>query len=74
MEIEMPLEVGAGPGRVWGRLSLARRFALTGGVVMLLCMGALGYWVAERIEEGVTRNTSNATALYFESVIAPLSQ
>jgi signal transduction histidine kinase len=74
MKIEMPLELGAGPGRVWGRLSLAQRFALTGGVVMLLCMGALGYWVAERIEEGVTRNTANATALYVESVIAPLSQ
>jgi hypothetical protein len=57
-----------------GGSSLAERFALTGGFVMLLGMAAIGSWVASRIEEGVTRNTANATALYVESVIAPLSQ
>jgi signal transduction histidine kinase len=60
--------------RFWQRLSLAQRFALTGGIVMLLGMAATGSWVASRIEDGVTRNTANATALYVESVIAPLSQ
>lgn len=59
---------------LWQQLSLAQRFALTGGVVMLLGMAVIGSWVASRIEEGVTRNTANATALYVESVIAPLSQ
>ena len=58
----------------WRQRSLAERFALTGGVVMLLGMAMIGSWVASRIEEGVTRNTANATALYVESVIAPLSQ
>ena len=62
------------PLSLWRRLSLAERFALTGGVVMLLGMAVIGSWVASRIEEGVTRNTANATALYVESVIAPLSQ
>ncbi len=59
--------------RAW-QLSLAQRFALTGGAVMLVGMLALGFWVVAKIEEGVTRNTANATALYVESVIAPLSQ
>jgi signal transduction histidine kinase len=60
--------------QLWQRLSLAERFALTGGVVMLLGMAVIGSWVASRIDDGVTRNTANATALYVESVIAPLSQ
>jgi hypothetical protein len=59
---------------LWRQSSLAERFALTGGVVILLGMAAIGSWVGSRIEEGVTRNTANATALYVESVIAPLSQ
>jgi hypothetical protein len=59
---------------LWRQLSLAQRFALAGGMVMLLGMASIGSWVASRIEEGVTRNTANATALYVESIIAPLSQ
>jgi signal transduction histidine kinase len=60
--------------RSWRCPSLAQGFALTGGAVMLLGMAVTGSWVASRIEEGVTRNTANATALYVESMIAPLSQ
>lgn len=58
----------------WSRLSLARQFALAGGVVMLLSAVAGGMFVSDRIEAVVVRNTANATALYMESVIAPLSQ
>ncbi|WP_299506803.1 histidine kinase [Cypionkella sp.] len=58
----------------WSRLSLARQFALAGGVVMLVSAGFGGYFVANRIEEVVVRNTANATALYMESFIAPLTQ
>jgi hypothetical protein len=74
MKIDTSSRLGSAACRLWQRPSLAERFALTGGVVMLLGMAATGSWVASRIEEGVTRNTANATALYVESVIAPLSQ
>jgi signal transduction histidine kinase len=74
MATDPPSRFASRAGELWRRLSLAERFALTGGVVMLLGMAAIGAWVASRIEEGVTRNTANATALYVESMIAPLSQ
>ncbi len=56
------------------RLSLASRFALAGGIVMLIATLAVGLWVSARIEEAVVRNTANATALYMESFLSPLSQ
>lgn len=37
-------------------------------------MLAVGFWVTHQIEDGVTRNTASATALYMESVLAPLAQ
>ena len=58
----------------WSQLSLAQQFALAGGLVMLLATGVVGFWVSGRIEDVVVRNTANATALYMESFIAPLSQ
>ena len=54
--------------------SLAVQFATAGGVVMLIAMLVVGQWVALRIEEAVVRNWANATALYMESFISPLSQ
>ncbi|MGB5557567.1 MAG: ATP-binding protein [Paracoccaceae bacterium] len=60
--------------RFWRESSLATRFALTGGIVMLIAMLVAGRWVSARIEEGVVRNTANATAQYMESFISPLSQ
>ncbi|MDZ4311075.1 MAG: histidine kinase [Cypionkella sp.] len=65
----LPFEFSA-----WSKLSLARQFALAGGVVMLVSAGLGGYVVSGRIEEVVVRNTANATALYMESFIAPLTQ
>lgn len=58
----------------WSKLSLARQFALAGGVVMLAAAVAGGFFVSNRIEAVVVRNTANATALYMESFIAPLTQ
>lgn len=60
--------------RPWRRRSLASQFALAGGVVMAAATIAAGLWVSARIEDSVVRNTANATALYMESFIAPLSQ
>ena len=34
----------------------------------------VGFWVTARIEETVVRNSANASALFMESFIAPLSQ
>lgn len=63
------------PGRAtFLRLSLASRFALAGGVVLVIAMAAIGTVVTGRIEEAVVRNSANATAIYMESVIAPISQ
>lgn len=58
----------------WEGLSLARQFALAGGVVMLAAVLLVGWFVSGRIEEVVVRNTANATALYMESFVAPLTQ
>ena len=41
---------------------------------MLLATLVVGLWVSSRIEDAVVRNTANATALYMDSFIAPLSQ
>jgi hypothetical protein len=41
---------------------------------MLLATLLVGLWVSNRIEEAVVRNTANATALYMESFLSPLSQ
>jgi len=57
-----------------GRLTLAQRFAAAGGVVMLLAMAAIGWWVSARIERNVIDSTATATALYMDSFIAPLAQ
>ena len=60
--------------RGWAEMSLARQFSLAGGAVMFLATLAVGYFVSGRIEDAVTRNTANATALYMDSFIAPLTQ
>jgi len=58
--------------RGWAGLTLARQFAAAGGAVLLAGMVVIGIWVTRQIEEGVTRNAAAATALYVDSVIAPL--
>ena len=62
------------PRNVWSDLSLAGQFALAGGLIVLLAAIVIALWVSRRIEDAVVRNTANATALYMESFIAPLSQ
>lgn len=55
------------------RLSLATQFALVGGIVLVAGMAIIGLWVTSRIEEAAVRNAASATALYVDSVIAPLT-
>ncbi|MCW2957023.1 MAG: signal transduction histidine kinase [Thermoleophilia bacterium] len=54
--------------------SLARQFILAAAGVLLFGMAAIGFWVSGRIEDTVTHNAAAVTALYVDSVIAPLTQ
>lgn len=56
----------------WNRQSLARQFLLAGGVVSLCAMLLVGALVTTLIEAAVTRNSAATTALYVDSVIAPI--
>ena len=52
--------------------SLAAQFLAVGGVVSLMAMLLVGAAVTSLIERAVTRNAAATTALYVDSVIAPL--
>ncbi len=54
------------------RASLAEQFLAVGGAVSVIAALVAGYVVTSVIERGVTRNAATTTALYVDSVIAPL--
>ena len=56
----------------WDRQSLAWQFFVVGGTVSLLAALIVGAVVSALVERAVTRNAGAATALYVDSVIAPL--
>jgi signal transduction histidine kinase len=56
----------------WNSQSLARQFLRAGGFVAICAMLVVGSFVAGLIENAVTRNSAATTALYVDSVIAPL--
>ncbi|MEZ2131294.1 MULTISPECIES: sensor histidine kinase [unclassified Sinorhizobium] len=56
----------------WNSQSLARQFLIIGGVVSIAAMLMIGAFVTSLIEDAVTRNSAATTALYVDSVIAPL--
>ncbi len=56
----------------WNSLTLAIQFLVAGGAVTIAAAFAVGLIVTNQIEVGVTRNSAAATALYVDSVIAPL--
>ena len=56
----------------WNGLSLALQYGIAGGVVLACAMVAIGLWVTRVIEDGIKSNAASATALYVDSVIAPL--
>lgn len=59
-------------GRRWSELSLALQFLVAGGFGLLAVMLVVGAWVTSQIRDGVMRNSAATTALYVDSVIAPL--
>jgi len=65
---------GLGLGNRWQRMSLATRYAFASGLVLTLAAAIIGSLVTARIEDAVVRNSANATAIYMESMISPISQ
>lgn len=56
----------------WNAQSLARQFFVAGGAVALVAIALVGAFVTNLIEGTVTRNSAAATALYVDSIIAPI--
>jgi signal transduction histidine kinase len=56
----------------WAKLSLAWQFFMVGGLALFAVMLVVGLWVTSQIRDGVIRNSGGSTALYVDSVIAPL--
>lgn len=65
-------QIAYNPRGYWHRLSLAQQYALASAVILIVGMVVMGLWVADKIQSGVTHNTASATALYMDSVIAPV--
>src|ERR1700754_4994155 len=59
---------------LWAKQRLTSQFLIASAAVFLVGMAIVGAWTADRIEAGVTHNTATATALYFESFVAPAVQ
>ncbi|KQV30237.1 histidine kinase [Rhizobium sp. Root1203] len=56
----------------WNARSLASQFFLAGGIVSIAAMLAVGMVVTQLIEDAVIHNSAAATALYVDSVVAPI--
>ena len=59
-------------GYIWSKLSLAQQFALASIIVILPGAIAVGWWVPDRINEAIIRNSAAGTILYMEGLITPL--
>ncbi|EJC78962.1 signal transduction histidine kinase [Rhizobium leguminosarum bv. trifolii WSM2297] len=58
--------------RRWNARSLASQFFVAGGLISIAAMFLVGILVTHLIEEAVIHNSGAATALYVDSVVAPL--
>ncbi|MEQ1713762.1 MAG: hypothetical protein ABL908_20530, partial [Hyphomicrobium sp.] len=58
----------------WISRSLAQQFAIVAAAVLMAGMAALGFWVSERIKQGIMHNSAASGALFMDSYIAPLVQ
>ncbi|UIJ81502.1 sensor histidine kinase [Rhizobium leguminosarum] len=58
--------------RRWNARSLASQFFIAGGLISIAAMFVVVFFVSHLIEEAVIHNSGAATALYVDSVIAPL--
>lgn len=60
--------------RWWRTFSLAQQFGIAAASVILLGMSAIGSWVTEKIQEGVTNNSAVAATLYMDAFVGPFIQ
>lgn len=58
--------------RRWNARTLASQFFVAGGLISIAAMFLVGILVTHLIEEAVIHNSGAATALYVDSVVAPL--
>ena len=58
--------------KAWWPTSLAGQFRVIGGGLTLVAMLHVGFAVTRLLEDAVTRNSGAATAMYVDSIIAPL--
>lgn len=58
----------------WRNLSLSKQFGVVATTVILLCMSAIGSWVATRIQDGIAQHSAAAAALYVDAQISPIAQ
>lgn len=58
--------------QIWAGLSLAWQFVIAGGIGLLAVMLVVGLWVTSQIRDGIMHNSATTTALFVDSVIAPL--
>ncbi len=66
------LAVRADLRRNWPTWSLAAQFLVVGAVVSVLAMFFVGLVVSHLIQSAITKNAGATTALYVDSVIAPI--
>jgi signal transduction histidine kinase len=55
----------------WATLSLAHQFALASSALVLAGLGILGFWVTQKIEDGIEQDVAVRAALYLESFVSP---
>ncbi len=60
--------------RWWQHQSLARQFALAAFAIILPGTLATGYWVGERIKQGVAESSAASAYLYVDHVVSPIAQ
>lgn len=65
---------GRGMREFWQSRSLAQQFATVAAMVLIAGMTVLGFWVSERIKQGIMHNSAASGALLMDSYIAPLVQ
>ena len=56
----------------WQKLTLAQQFALASLIVILPGSIGIAWWIPQRINDAVIKNAASGTALYMESLMAPL--
>lgn len=55
----------------WRGMSLFRQFLVASTIVPCLGMIALGFWICDRIEDGVVQSVAATSAIYTDALISP---